>query len=86
MSKDKYLTGEEVRMLVNGIEANFRAVQVRLREEEYEAQEARAEAYQRVKKMCPHENTKKEDDFDYHKREDWTIIRCTDCGAQVDRY
>ena len=40
-------------------------------------------AYQEV---CPHENIKKEDSFNYHTREDWTTETCADCGKYLRKY
>ncbi len=37
-------------------------------------------------KWCTHPTTRKEDTFDYHKREDWTTVYCTVCDKQLERY
>lgn len=34
---------------------------------------------------CSHENKFYEDTFDYHKREDWVVCHCKDCGKYLGR-
>lgn len=39
-----------------------------------------------AKELCTHPQTKEEDDYDYHRREDWTKVICLVCEKEVRRY
>lgn len=54
-------------------------------EEEREAYQKFGDRKRAVQAACPHDNKRRESDFDYHKREDWTNIFCADCGKLLDR-
>lgn len=38
-----------------------------------------------AKEICIHPSTQDKDDFDYHRREEWTVTTCTVCGKEVGR-
>lgn len=44
------------------------------------------ELFKKRQKVCPHTHTRKEDAYNYHHREEWTIIRCTMCDKQLEKY
>lgn len=35
--------------------------------------------------QCSHTNKRYEDEFDYHKRENWIYCHCVDCGKYLGR-
>ena len=42
--------------------------------------------FKKRQEVCPHTHTKEEDDYNRHHSEEWTILRCTMCDKQLDRY
>jgi len=39
----------------------------------------------RIQEVCPHTNVKSMDEFDYHRRENYTDYHCADCGKFLRR-
>ena len=40
----------------------------------------------KAQETCTHPEKKESQDFDYHKREEWTEVHCTVCGKRLERY
>ena len=51
----------------------------------FRAKREEAELLTAMQAECLHENKVYEEQFDYHKREDWVYCHCKDCGKYLGR-
>lgn len=72
-------------LLIAQKEAQKKVVQERHKDELKEVDKDIRNTRAKLAEHCIHPTTRKEDFFDYHKREEWTYTYCTVCQKMLSR-